>query len=137
LKKGFTLIETMVALSLTAIFLAGAYYALGIELNFWQRLADRINSQQAYEAVAQRLLGEIRGAAEVLPGSSQTELKIQLGADQLTYSLAGGKVRRQKNASAAYLTDDGEVSSFLFSYPTAKLVEVIIDGRTLTAALRN
>lgn len=137
MKKGFTLIETLVALSLTAIFLGGAYYALGIELKFWQRLADRINSQQVYEAVAQRLLREIRGADQILPGSSQTELKLQFGSDQLTYSLVNGKVRRQKNSSVAYLTDDGEVGSLLFAYPAAKQVEVSIDGRPLTAALRN
>ena len=137
LKKGFTLVELIIALTIFALLSGGIYYALGTELDFWQRVVSQAEKQQINNAVMHRLVRDIRAAEEIMPSSDNFDLRLKHGAEIIEYTLVNQKVRRKKNLSASYLTDINEVTELFFAYPAPGLVEVYLNDLVTRAALRN
>ncbi len=76
-------------------------------------------------------------AKEVLPGSDQDTLQLQLGTDTIEYSLSNNKVKRKKNNYSSYLTDVDDIKNLSFSFPGPGLAAVSIEGLSTTVYLRN
>ncbi|KPJ66705.1 hypothetical protein AMJ44_08010 [candidate division WOR-1 bacterium DG_54_3] len=136
-RKGYTLVELIIALSLFATLLGGIFYAWGVELNFWKRAVASVEKQQIANMVLARIVSDIRNAEELLPASDDHRLLLKIGSDAIEYSLVGQKIRRKKNSYSAYLTSEGELKALSFSYPDARLVEIKVEGFMTRTALRN
>ena len=136
-KKGFSLVELIISLSIFALLLGAILYALSGEIKFWQRAAAACRQGQIADFVMNKIIQDARTASQILPQSSPALLALSVEADTIEYSLYSQKVRRVKNGTTAYLTDSGEISLLSFSYPGNKLVEVRVEKISTEACLRN
>jgi prepilin-type N-terminal cleavage/methylation domain-containing protein len=136
-RKGFTLVEMIVALSIFAMLLGGIFHVLGVELNLWEKIVSAAEKQQIANMVLTRIARDARSAKEVLPSSSSQKLLLKIGDDSLEYSLVNGKARRKKNNYSSYLTAENDLHFLSFSYPAYKIVEIEIEDLTTRVYLRN
>jgi prepilin-type N-terminal cleavage/methylation domain-containing protein len=127
MRRGFTLVELLISLTLLAMLLGGLLYALCGGLRNWRKISGRAVTLQIENIVAERLSSDVRGSA-IMTGSTSTELFLQLGPDTVSYKLEAGKVRRKKGSSTAYWTSQGEIKALTFSYPAANQVLIGLDG---------
>lgn len=132
MKRGFTLIELIVALTLTTLLLSGLFSALGSGVRSWKRISRQAAARQARLIVAERICADLREAA-LLSGSTSAEVVFRLGPDQVSYKLVDGKVKR----NSAYLTTEKEVEQLSFYYPGPRLVGVRLDGLSFEVFTRN
>ncbi|MBN3033038.1 MAG: type II secretion system protein [Candidatus Saganbacteria bacterium] len=136
MRRGFTLIELVIALTLL-MFLAGVMFpAFARSFRNWRKLAARSGDLQTRLIVAERLCREIRSAT-LLAASGSDEVFLRLGGETISYKLVGNKVRRKKGASSAYLTTDNEVRRLAFAYLSDGRVAVALDDLAFSAAGRN
>ena len=136
-KKGFTLVELIISLTIFAILLTGIIYSLGIELSTWNRIANAAEKQQIENSVLARITRDIRSATQILPSSDPDRLSLKIGSDTIEYSFANAKVKRKKNNYSSYLTVEGDIQALAFSYPAGNLVEVRLDDTKTQIYMRN
>ena len=136
-RKGFTLVELIVSLTIFSLLLGSIFYALKIELGIWKRIVGSAEKQQIANMVLSRIVRDIRSAKELLPASTNQKLGLEIGSDTIEYDLLNHKIRRKKNNYSAYLTTQGELEELSFSYPKANLVEIKVEGFTTQTCLRN
>lgn len=136
MKKGFTLVEMIVALTLMTALVGGLLYSFGSGLRNWRKIGNQASSLQIKNIIAERLCNEIRGSA-IINSSTSEEIVLKIGPDVVSYKLESGKVRRKKGTSTAYLTSENEIKTLLFSYPDETLAGVIIDDISFYVYGRN
>ncbi|MEA3494033.1 MAG: type II secretion system protein [Candidatus Margulisiibacteriota bacterium] len=136
-RKGFTLIELIVSLIIFSVFISGLFYSFKVNLGFWEKITGQCEKEQIAGFVLARITRDGRVAKEVLPGSSQHMLRLQIGADIIEYSLYNNKVKRKKNNYSSYLTDVDDINNLGFSFPSPGLVAVTIEDLSTTIYLRN
>ncbi len=137
MRKGFTLVELIVSLSLMMILAGGMFFALGQGLRGWRKIAGRAEELQIKNLAAERITGDIRFADQILAGSGSQEIILKINSDQISYKLVERKVRRKKGTVTAYLTCEDEVKNLSFSYPAADKVQIILDELAWKVGLRN
>jgi prepilin-type N-terminal cleavage/methylation domain-containing protein len=113
MRRGFTLVELVVALTLFALVAGAIFYSFGNYYRCWRKLTKQVAVLQVKNLVAERLTTELRA-----------------GDPTIAYSYEAGKVQRKKNGSIAYLTSPGEINGLAFSYPAEKMVVVTLDDLT-------
>ena len=136
-KKGFTLVELLLALTIFTIFLGAAFYVLRFELKTWHNIAQNYKKQQIQSFVLSKLLGDIRLANKVLSGSTPDKLILSVEKDNIEYSLSNYKIKRKKNNYSSYLTTANQINHLSFSYPKSSVVEVELDQIPCKVFLRN
>ena len=136
MKKGFTLVELIIALTLLTALTGALFGAFAQDLRSWRKITDRAAQLQTQNIVAERLCREIRSAA-LLPGSSSAELLLRVGSETVSYSLYADKIRRKKGGSTAYWTSEREIKRLEFSYFPDGRIGVLLDDIAFTAAARN
>jgi prepilin-type N-terminal cleavage/methylation domain-containing protein len=136
-KKGFTLVELIISLTIFAILLTGIIYALGIELSTWKRIANASEKQQIENLILARITRDIRCAAQIFPASNPDRLSLKIGSDTIEYSFTNAKVKRKKNNYSSYLSIEGDIQALSFSYPATNLVEVRLDDIKTQIYMRN
>ena len=126
--SGFTLIEMIVALSVSLCVFAQILF-----------IGHKINAEcgrrckQAWRAVSINnaltvIQNETRNSLGILPASDGKRLVLDRGTYSLLFEFVSGKIKRAKNSSVQYLTDDGEMSSLAFTYPAPAIVCVTAKG---------
>ena len=136
-RRGFTLIELIISLSLMVMLTGSMFFALGQGMRGWRKAGCKISKLQIKNMLAERITGDLRFASQVLTGSGSQEMLLKVGPDQIGYKLVEGKVRREKGATSAYLTCEDEVKKLSFSYPSADQVQIVVDELTWKICLRN
>jgi prepilin-type N-terminal cleavage/methylation domain-containing protein len=136
MKRGFTLVEVLIALGLAGILLLAGSYALGTFIRTYRTTIKKAEKIQIRQMVLTRLIREIRSAEKLEP-STREKLSLRLGGALVGYSYKDGKVRRESGASASYLTEPDEVRELYFEYPAPKLVLIYLDGQKSGGYLRN
>ena len=136
MKRGFTLVEVLIALGLAGILLLAGSYALGTFIRTYRTTINQAEKLQIRQMVLTRLIREIRSAEKLEP-STREKLSMRSGGLLISYSYKDGKVRRESNASASYLTEPGEVKELYFEYPAPKLIWIYLDGQKSGGYLRN
>jgi len=131
MKRGFTLVEMIVALTLFSLLVGGLFYSLSGGLRNWRKISRRAALGQIRLIVAERLCADLRQGV-VLPGSTSSEAIVRLDGDQVSYQLSAGKVKR----NSAYLTVEGEIGRLEFAYH-GRLTEVRLDGLSFEVQARN
>ncbi|MFA4844557.1 MAG: prepilin-type N-terminal cleavage/methylation domain-containing protein [Candidatus Margulisiibacteriota bacterium] len=136
MKRGFTLVEAIIALSLTALIFTVIFGALGTGVRSW-RLVVRKNALAQIETnLAERVTIDIRSASAVLCGSTSQEVFLQVGSENVNYRLVDGKVRRRAGSWSAYLTSEGEIGRLTFSYPEPGLIRIALNKAEFTVGVR-
>jgi prepilin-type N-terminal cleavage/methylation domain-containing protein len=136
MKKGFTLVELIIALALLTALTGAIFCAFAQDLRNWRRITGRAAQLQTQNIIAERLCREVR-AGKLLPGSSSTELLLQLGPETVSYDLYGDKIRRKKGGTSAYWTSEREITRLVFSYPPDGTINVLLDDISFAVAGRN
>jgi len=135
-KQGFTLVELMIALSLSAVLLAGIFFSFGQGIRNWRIIVKSASNLQIENLIAERITSDIRAASEISAGSSSEEVVLKNEIETIGYKLVDRKVRRKKGTSISYLTSEDEVRKLFFAYPAAGVVEVKLDDFAWKAAVR-
>lgn len=136
MRKGFTLIEVLIALGLTGILLLAGSYALGTFIRTYRSSINKAEKLQIRQMVVTRIIREIRSAEKLEP-STREKLSLRLGGVPIFYSYKDGKVRRESGSSASYLTEAGEVKELYFEYPAPRMVWTYLDGQKSGGYCRN
>jgi prepilin-type N-terminal cleavage/methylation domain-containing protein len=135
MKRGFTLVEMVMAISLMTALLGGVLYAFGGGLRDWRKISDRAATLQIENIVAERLCRDIRGSA-IMTSSTSEEIFLKIGPEVISYKLESGKVRRKKGGSVSYWTSEGEIKKIMFVYPAPNQVLVGLDALSFLVAGR-
>ena len=136
-KKGFSLIELMVALALFSLLSSGLFIAFKSQLKSWQKLSAKAEKMQLKSSLLVRISRESKGANKILAVSNTNKLALQLGGNTVEYGLNKSKVRRKKNKASSYLTCEDEIKQLAFAYPQANLVTIKLAGLKSTVLVRN
>ena len=136
MKKGFTLVELVIALTLLTALFSGLFYSFGQGLRTWGKVVQQAERRQIESIVAERICRDIR-LGMILSGSTSAEIFLKVGSETFSYRLIENKIRRKTGVSSVYFTSDGEIKKLEFSYPAPKLVRVEIGDSNFLAAGRN
>jgi prepilin-type N-terminal cleavage/methylation domain-containing protein len=137
MRKGFTLVELMVAMAIFSLLAGSAYFALGSGLRSWGKAAEEAEQKQIYTLMLERICRDVRASSGVLAGSDSNELIMLVASEEVRYAWEKGKVKIEKGKSAAFLTSEGEIGKLEFVYPAKGRVRIIIDGKSSCVANRN
>ena len=86
--KGFTLLEVMIVVVLLSLVLASAGMLLEAGIIRWERITGRTELNHNLQVSLSRMIDEIKGAQEVVAGSTANELTIKISdAENITYGL--------------------------------------------------
>ena len=122
-RKGFSLVEMVIALSLAVIILGAAFYLLSINLKTWNRNSKRIENLQIISLAFERIGYDIRSAKKIVSVSHDT-LVIELDGQNILYDFKNKKIRRKKGKTSAYLTDKDDLLGLSFKKIKEGLVEI-------------
>jgi prepilin-type N-terminal cleavage/methylation domain-containing protein len=136
-RPGFTLIEMLVALALSGLFMVMVFQSLGAFWRYSNQLLTAGENQQIVDLVISRIGSDVRQANSILLDSNEHQLCLISNDVQLDYTLTSGKIRRRVNGRTEYLTDLDEIKNLSFAYPAAGLVTVAVDQTATGFALRN
>lgn len=136
-RRGFTLVEMMIALTLSVVVLTAGTFMLSNYLRTFKKLSAAVEKGQIEQFVLNKLTNDIQFAEKVNSGSNATLLILEVKDDTLRYDYFNRKVRRRTNKSTAYLTEAGEISSLAFNYPRPGLVLINLDDSRTGAFCRN
>ena len=136
MKKGFTLVELLVSITILSLFLSSFFYLLSAEVRASKYLTQASAQSQVSSHLFKRIGSDIRAANKILSTSNPSRLCLQVENDIIEYYLSGGELKRRKNNSSSPLSNPGEIESLSFSFGD-KLIEIKIDQQSLLVALRN
>lgn len=137
MRKGFSLVEMIIALSLFACLFCSLYYFTGQTIRFWQRAAGNCSRQQTEDFVLEQIIAAVRQSDQIMPTSSSTTIILSCEGENMQYSIINHKVQRNKNGTIGYLTDENEIDRLSFSYPSAKRVQISLKTVSVEAFIRN
>jgi prepilin-type N-terminal cleavage/methylation domain-containing protein len=137
MKKAFTLIELLLALTMLTILIMSVTPALGTVWRSWRRLAAANDRRQIENIVMTRLVNDLREGSQINSGSTTGEVIFTVKGETISYALVNSKVRRKTGSAAAYLTNENEIKSLSFQYSAGKIVGIKLDDLATTVALRN
>jgi len=116
MKKGFTLIELIVAVSLSVIVMASLFSFLFALLKWRDMSTGKLRGLNTVRSAMQTMSREIKASKGISPVSDKDRIIIIFDTYTISFDLNAGKIRRIKGGSTQYLTPDSSVSSLLFSY---------------------
>ncbi|NQU17673.1 MAG: prepilin-type N-terminal cleavage/methylation domain-containing protein [Candidatus Saganbacteria bacterium] len=131
-KQGFTLIEILIATSLSVVIITAGFYLLSSHTKLSSQINKKVAEQQISSNIIDIITKDIQNAQSVSSSSTTTKLILNYPAGIMAYEYKNGKVKRKNR----YLTDAGDVSSLAFKYQ-GKLVEIKLDNYTTKALCRN
>jgi len=124
-KRGFTLVEMIIALSLSVMVLSAAFYTLSVNLKTWERIFVNIERLQVSSMVLERIGRDIR-SADKITNVLESSLTIALDGETVIYDFNDAKVRRKKGKTSAYLTDKGDLSGLSFKQTGSGLIRTTL-----------
>ncbi|MBU0687801.1 MAG: prepilin-type N-terminal cleavage/methylation domain-containing protein [Candidatus Margulisbacteria bacterium] len=114
-KKGFTLIEILVSLTLFSLILSSTFLILKTPSMFWNRFVNKMAAFEVVSSVSGVIMRDIWEAINISVEEGGLRLiLIDSGYSQIQYELVGGKIRRKKGGSSSYLTYDEQVDLLEF-----------------------
>lgn len=115
MRKGFTLIEIMVALTIFFIILSSSFLLLKNAERFWRKFADKMASFEVVSSVSGVISNDIRETKLVsVEAAGQKLVLIDIDDNEIQYELVSGRIRRRKGGSSSYLTYDEYVEQLTF-----------------------
>jgi prepilin-type N-terminal cleavage/methylation domain-containing protein len=136
MKKGFSLIELTVALTLAALFLSGGTFLLSQTYRTWKKISTEIEHLTSKQFILNQMVYDIKSADQI-QDLTRDVLTLKSGHSTINYDLKAGKIRRRKDGGSAYLNETGEVKILSFAQPQPGLVLIRLDEAQTGAYRRN
>jgi len=136
MKKGFSLIELTIALTLAAIFTLSGTYLFFQTYRNWKKISAQMESLTSQQFILNQMVSDIRSADSILSLSPDT-LTLSSNRSLISYDMKDKKIRRRKDGGSAYLNEAGEVKSLSFARPQPGLVLIKLDRAQTGAYCRN
>lgn len=135
MKKGFTLVELIVAVSLSIIVLASLFSFL-LALLKWRDLSSgKLRDLDILMSAIQTMSREIKSSKGISPLSSKDRIILIFDAYTISFDLNAGKIRRIKGGSTGYLTPDSSVNSLLFTHLGPKQAAFLVKPTSTNQSL--
>ncbi len=132
MRKGFTLIEVIVALSLSAAVLLAGTFVFSSAYRTYKFESKKSEHMQIEQAVLVRIEKDCRSALKI----DLTESRLTINSTKY-YELKDKKVHMQDGSYSSYLTDVDEIKNLKFRQLKPNLMEISIDSSTTEVATRN
>lgn len=130
-KKGFTIIELLIAMMISSLIMADAFFFVLTIMRTRERSLSLSNNFQEIMSSFSLMEREIRAAETISPSSTDKKLLLLFGSDTITYEFLSGKLKRSKNSSGQYITTDGTIDKTVFSYVSGSNVLIeMTPGKT-------
>lgn len=136
-RKGYTLIELIIALALTLTLTGTMIFAFGQGLRGWKRTVGLAERAQLECLVLDRLARDVRAAEEIKTASGSEEIQLTIDGENVNYFWQEAKLGRKKGSSVAYLTSEGEIDKPEYGYPARNIAEIKIGKHSARFAARN
>ena len=136
-RRGFTLIEMIVVMSLCTILFFSTTFLLVNYLRHWQKISNQSLHQQTVLFLVNKIRQDVALANIISPLSNSDRLIIYQGTNKIEFGIKNKKVFRKKNNYTSYLNDKGDVGKISFMYSTNNLVSFKIDQYQAVAGKRN
>jgi prepilin-type N-terminal cleavage/methylation domain-containing protein len=125
--EGFSLIELLLALTLSTILMLSFSYAISTALALWQTHSRDSARLMDAAFVLNQISREVWQARAISSASSANRLILDSVTDSLFYDFYQGMVRRSKDGKAASpLTDKNRILGLSFNYPSSKRVWITV-----------
>lgn len=135
-KKGFTLIELIISLTIFSLVLSSSFLFLGTRLNTYKKEKNILNQYQLEQRVFNLIAKDLKKSIE-LDIISSSEAKITLKNQEVIYGIKDQKIKRKTGKNNAYLTMPGEINNLAFKALSPQLIELGVGGLKQTICLRN
>ncbi len=123
--KGFTLIEMMIAVSVSAVFLLSVSTLCLRQSAFCGTFSSYcINTAQCGHA-GWLIRNEVRSSSGISPLSGPSKLVLDQPGYQISFELSLGRLKRTKGTSVMYITDEDTIKGLSF-FLSGKLVTTTI-----------
>lgn len=122
--KGFTLIEMLVSLSIGILVYAAISSFLLFSLKTYRHHIQRIENLENVQSAINIIEQDIRSCTEVVAISNSDKLVLFNDQNVISYELKNNKIKRTKNNSSLYLTNEKSIDKLSFSYPLDQLIEM-------------
>jgi prepilin-type N-terminal cleavage/methylation domain-containing protein len=143
LRRGFTFIELLIALTIFALVSLGIYATFSTGLNAWRRGEDATRLQQEARWALDKIAQELRGAALYNYGADYPELGSFLGGENkisflsLIYSPASKISEIKKITYSLEVPDYGEIHKTVVGTHQEKLSKIIVNYEENQAPLES
>lgn len=133
--KGFTLLETVVALALASMIMLTGIFLLSTFFRTFNLETKQAYTRQLHQKILTEISENIRSAKKA--SVIGNKLTLTFPNYTLSYEYSSGKIKRQKGNSTAYLTDVNEIKSLDFQSLAQRLIEIKTEIFTTEAFCRN
>ncbi len=135
-KKGFTLVELLISLTLASLLL---FFSTQLIFNFIKTsklLSKEIDELQIKQLVLNQIAKDVR-SSDSITIKDPHRLGVKHGSSTITYDINDDKIRRKKDSASSYLTEAGEAKTLSFDYPQEGLVMIKLDSFETGVYVRN
>jgi len=134
-KNGFTLVELLVVLLVAILILASGSLILSTFVRHYKDISHQAETLTIQQFVLLKISKEIREADQILAISPKA-ITLKTGKSSLSYDLKDYKVRRIKDGSSQYITEEHQVDNLGFDSPSHNLVIIKVGSFETGAFLR-
>lgn len=128
MKRGFTLIEVIIVISLMAAIMPIMLSILVSEIKSGDKVIARSLGQQAETILSWRLVSSLRGA-DLIKIVASNEAELQTESLTVSYAYEGGLVKRKSGKSSQPLSNPGEIKALTFRAIEPNTIEMTINQR--------
>lgn len=135
MKKGFTLIELIVAVTLSAIVLSSLFGFLFPFLKWHGTSSAKLGNLASVLSAIDTISREIRSSKGISPLSNKDRIILIFDSYTISFDLNAGKIRRIKGGSSQYLTPDSSADSLLFTYSDRGYASFLVAPTSINLSL--
>lgn len=135
MKRAFTLIEVLISISILSIILLSGSIVFSSFYRSYKIIQKKINPYEARQYVLHSITRDCMASHKIEVQGNKAKFYTKDGI--IAYELINNKVKRQKDKSTSYLTDQNEIKSLKFSQLKPDLLLISIDSKETEAAKRN
>ena len=135
MKRGFTLIELIIALALSAVIMVVTFPGFFQIVRSWERWSAATQKTELAMIVMTRIVNDLRQADQVEGSGCPDKIALVIDGVAVSYDWHDGKVRRIKSGSSAYLTDTNQTDKLQFSYDDGS-IQVRLGERAMIVTSR-
>lgn len=126
--KAFSLIELLIAITLSSILMLGFFHAISTALALWQTQSRDTARLMDAAFVLNQISRDVFQSAAIDPSSNAGRLCLDYETYSLSYDFYQGMVRRNKDGKvASSLTNKNTILELSFDYPSSKRVVITVE----------
>lgn len=133
--KGFTLLETLITLSLLPLILISSTLLFSAYFNRYKKLYNEAELSQNQQFVISKILKDAIYSESIVISIKAATFKCKTSL--IAYDIKNNKIRRVENNYSTYLTSNDIIKSMSFSMIDKNLIKVFVDSISFEVFLRN